>query len=58
MFTRSDRTAPTDAAPGVGASIFLPAHVRDGESRPNPIRLTTLAAEARDAPAPAGLRRV
>lgn len=46
MFTRSDLNALTDAAPTLGASIFLPTHVRGSEVRQDPIRLKNLAAEA------------
>ncbi len=57
MFTRSDLTALTDAAPELGVSIFLPTHVRGSEIRQDPIRLKNLAAEARDKLLAAGLAR-
>ena len=48
MFTRSDLFSLMDAAPELGASIFLPTHVRGAEIRQDPIRLKNLAVEARD----------
>lgn len=55
MFTRSDLTELMEAAPELGASIFLPTHVRGAEIRQDPIRLKNLTAEARDKLLAAGL---
>ena len=57
MFTKSDLSALMDAAPKLGASIFLPTHVRGAEIRQDPIRLKNLAAEAHDKLLAAGLPR-
>lgn len=57
MFTRSDLFSLMDAAPELGASIFLPTHVRGAEIRQDPIRLKNLAAEAREKLEAAGLSR-
>jgi hypothetical protein len=57
MFTRSDLFSLMDATPELGASIFLPTHVRGAEIRQDPIRLKNLAAVARDKLEAAGLSR-
>lgn len=57
MFTKSDLSALMDAAPPLGASIFLPTHTRGAEIRQDPIRLKNLAAEARDKLEAAGMPR-
>lgn len=56
MFTRSDLTMLMDATPSPGISIYLPTHVRSGETRQDPIRLKNLLAEARQSLEAAGLK--
>ena len=57
MFTRSDLDALMDASPSPGVSLFMPTHVRGGETRQDPIRLKTLLAESQDKLVAAGLDR-
>lgn len=56
MFTRSDLTMLMDATPSPGISIYLPTHVRSGETRQDPICLKNLLAEARQSLEAAGLK--
>jgi hypothetical protein len=55
LFTRSDLSTLTSAAPPLGVSIFLPTHVRGREVRQDPIRLKNLTNEARTKLLAAGL---
>jgi len=48
MFTRSDLSTLTSAAPPLGVSIFLPTHIHGSEIRQDPIRLKNLTTEAVD----------
>lgn len=56
MFKRSDLTMLMDATPSPGVSVYLPTHVRSGETRQDPIRLKNLIAEARQSLELAGLK--
>jgi hypothetical protein len=48
LFTRSDVSTLISNAPPVGASIFLPTHIRGAEVRQDPIRLKNLIGRAED----------
>ena len=55
LFTRSDLSALMAAAPPLGVSMFLPTHVRGGETRQDPIRLKNLVSLGREKLLAAGL---